>query len=67
MKCFTMQGILPKNFQNISVSARKGHIIFALDPTGIMHTVKPALTVTSVKRSPAYNGQLLALPTFFTI
>ena len=30
-------------------------------------TVKPALTVTSVKRSPAHNGQFPALPTFFTI
>ena len=30
-------------------------------------TVKPALTVTSVKRSPANNGQFLALPTLFTI
>ena len=30
-------------------------------------TVKPALTVISVKRSPAHNGQFLALPTFFTI
>ena len=30
-------------------------------------TVKPALTVTFVKRSPAQNGQFLALPTFFNI
>ena len=30
-------------------------------------TVKPGLAVTSVKRSPAYNGQFLALPTLFTI
>ena len=32
-----MQGILPQNFQNISISAKKGHIIFALDPMGITH------------------------------
>ena len=32
-----------------------------------LDTANPALTVTSVKRSPAHNGQCLALPTFFTI
>ena len=31
------------------------------------NTVKPALTVTTVKRSTAHNGQFLALPMFFTI
>ena len=36
--------------------------------TGIIgNTVKPDLTFTSVKWSPAHNGQCLALPTFFTI
>ena len=33
----------------------------------ISGTVKPALTATSVKRSPAHNSQFLTLPTFFTI
>ena len=33
----------------------------------LVNTVKPALMVTSVKRSPAHNGQFLALPMFFTI
>ena len=32
-----------------------------------LSTVKHASTVTSVKRSPAHNGQVLALPMFFTM
>ena len=39
----------------------------AINRKGTLYTVKPALTVTSVKRSPAHNGQFLAFPTFFTI
>ena len=35
--------------------------------SNLLCTVKPAWTVTSVKRSPANTGQFLALPTFFTI
>ena len=32
-----------------------------------IYTVKPALTVTYIKQSPAYNGHSRAIPTAFTI
>ena len=58
-------------FQWICLITEYAWAILGLEDSELLQdyviTVKPALAVTSVKRSPAHNGQFLALPTFFTI
>ena len=70
LQCYTVHIAEPYNI-SICITARIPemymYITFNTAHIAETYTVKPALTVTSVKRSPAHNDHCLALPTFFTI